>query len=101
MEITDIILESHIVSEGKLTKEHIDEIEQLLENATEVNLEQIAEVLEKGGHKLIKKHAHKLNVSNVSSQVINEEDEDFLNVISELVNNFDKQTTQQPDDQKI
>ncbi|MEE9439414.1 MAG: hypothetical protein V3V14_10470 [Saprospiraceae bacterium] len=101
MEITDIILESHIVSEGILTKEQIDEIEELLENPTEVTLEEIAEVLEKGGHNVFQKHAHKLHVSNVNSQIINEESEDFLNVVSELVKNFDNQSTEQPHSQKI
>ncbi|KKN51926.1 hypothetical protein LCGC14_0617630 [marine sediment metagenome] len=101
MEITDIILESHIVSEGKLTKEQTDEIEELLENATEVNLEQIAQVLEKGGHKLVKKHAHTLDVSEFNSYIINEENEGYLDIVSELVKNFDKQSTKQPNTQKI
>ncbi len=101
MEITDILLESHIVSEGEFTEEQLKEIEKLLENPTEVNIEQIVEVLRKGGHKLIQKHAHSMQVANFNSQTINEENEDFLNEFSELVNKFSDQLTQQPNTQKV
>jgi hypothetical protein len=101
MELTDILLESHIVSEGQITKEQLKEIEQLLENATEVTLEEIAEVLENGGHKVIQKHAHSLQVGEFNSQIVNEENPDFLLAIGELVNNFKDQTIRQPNDQKV
>lgn len=101
MKITDIILESHIVSEGQFTKEQLKEIEKLLENATEVNLEQIVEVLEKGGHKVIQKHGHELQVSGYSTQVVNKENQDFVNVVSELVKTFEEELTQQPNTQPV
>ncbi len=91
MEITDIKLESHIVSEGKFTEEQLKEIEQLLETPTEVNLKQIAEVLEKGEHNLIQVHAHSMQISNFDSQTINEENSDYLDRLQEIVNQFNPQ----------
>lgn len=101
MEITDILLESHIVTKGELTKKQLKQIEQLLKNPTEVNLEQIAKILVEGGHELIQKHAHSMQIGGYKSMKMNEESEDFLETIAELVNNFDDQSTQQSDTQKI
>lgn len=101
MEITDIILESHIASEGEFTEEQLKEIEKLLENSTEVNLEQIVEVLTKGGHKVFQKHGHSMQITNFKSEEINEESEDFLNSFSELINKFSDQSIQQPNTKKI
>ncbi len=101
MEITDIILESHIVSDGELTKEQLKEIEKLLENSSDVTLEHIVQVLEKGGHTVFQKHAHCLRINGFNSQVINEENEDYLDSLNELVKGFDKQSTQQPNEQTV
>lgn len=101
MKLTDIVLESHIVSEGELNDKQMDEIEQLLENATEVNLNQIAQVLENNGHKVIRKHAHSIKASSVNTQIINEENEDFLIELGEMVKNKNSQSTQQDPSTKV
>lgn len=101
MEITDIVLESHIVTQGKFTNEQLKKIDQLLTDPTNVTLDQITKVLEKDGHKIIKKHAHTLEVSEFNTFKRNEENEEFLSELGNLVSKFTNQPTQQPNEQKI
>ena len=99
MNITDILIQSHIVSEGELTHKQVEMLMKILEENTQ--FEEIISMLETSGHEVFHKHSNSLNIGRFNSLEVNEDSEDFLQSLEGLVEQFKEQDKQQPNKQKI
>lgn len=94
MEITDIVIQSHIVSEGNLTAEQLIKLEQLIEGNPNVTFEEITNMLKEQGLNIVHQHSNDLEVGMMKQSTINENDLDYLELISDLVKNMGKKPSQ-------
>ena len=86
MELTDIMIRSHIVAEGKLDDKQLTEVMKILEENPQ--FEDVLDVLKTNGIEVFHKHSNDLEISRFNSTLVKEDDEDFLKALEELVDQF-------------
>lgn len=98
MEITDMVIRSHIVSVGKFTDEQLKTVNDLIKSNP--TFDNIVQLLESNEHEIIHQHSNDLEIDNIKTIAINEDDEDFLSALEKAVSKFN-QSKQQPNNEKI